>query len=412
MAKAGYRIKSKGNSESSLYVNFRPIGGGVFETRTGLMVFPVNWSQSKQRLKGKDPHTAKFNSVLDALNIHIVNSYNEDVFDGKVISLAWFKTCVKTFFNDPINIDAQSVSDYIQMFNDKLKVSNRDGVGLKKTTIRSYENFGAIVLEYEKSRESSLRFEALTKDVFEDFFRWLISSKNYKLNYALRVITRLKTICKEATIEGVKVHNHFSLHKPKAVNHQRYFQVLNEEEIAKIKSFQPKEPHLINTRKWMLIGLYIGQRVSDLLTIMPANVTVDNEEVYINITQLKTGKHITAGIKDTVVVDIILNDFPKPMSSALFNRYIKLVCRGAGIDSEVMGYKQLNGRKVLVEGEKYEFVTAHDFRRSFATNYFYKGIPVSVLMNITGHSKESTFFEYIGHKYDKVHHAKTFLSYL
>ena len=44
---------------------------------------------------------------------------------------------------------------------------------------------------------------------------------------------------------------------------------------------------------------------------------------------------------------------------------------------------------------KYEFVTSHIMRRSFASNYYDK-IETPLLMNITGHSKESTFLTYIG----------------
>ena len=52
-------------------------------------------------------------------------------------------------------------------------------------------------------------------------------------------------------------------------------------------------------------------------------------------------------------------------------------------------------RKEIVNAPKYEFVTSHIMRRSFASNYYGK-IETPLLMNITGHSKESTFLTYIG----------------
>ena len=51
--------------------------------------------------------------------------------------------------------------------------------------------------------------------------------------------------------------------------------------------------------------------------------------------------------------------------------------------------------KEIVSAPKYEFVTSHIMRRSFASNYYGK-IETPLLMNITGHSKESTFLTYIG----------------
>ena len=52
-------------------------------------------------------------------------------------------------------------------------------------------------------------------------------------------------------------------------------------------------------------------------------------------------------------------------------------------------------RKEILDAPKYEFVTSHIMRRSFASNYYGK-IETPLLMNITGHSKESTFLTYIG----------------
>ena len=44
---------------------------------------------------------------------------------------------------------------------------------------------------------------------------------------------------------------------------------------------------------------------------------------------------------------------------------------------------------------KYELITSHTMRRSFATNYFGK-IETPIIMEITEHSRESTFLTYIG----------------
>ena len=44
---------------------------------------------------------------------------------------------------------------------------------------------------------------------------------------------------------------------------------------------------------------------------------------------------------------------------------------------------------------KYELIASHAMKRSFATNYFGK-IETPILMEITGHSRESTFLSYIG----------------
>ena len=94
--------------------------------------------------------------------------------------------------------------------------------------------------------------------------------------------------------------------------------------------------------------------------------------------------------------------FPKAISDQKYNQYIKEVCRLAGIDDEVEGTKKVpmaidrsNYRNVTKAFPKWELVTSHIGRRSFATN-FYGKIPTVLLMNATGHKKESTFLAYVG----------------
>lgn len=57
---------------------------------------------------------------------------------------------------------------------------------------------------------------------------------------------------------------------------------------------------------------------------------------------------------------------------------------------------------------KYEFVTSRIMRRSFASNYFGK-IETPLLMNITGHVKESNFLNYIGTHPNKDNLADLFM---
>ena len=81
----------------------------------------------------------------------------------------------------------------------------------------------------------------------------------------------------------------------------------------------------------------------------------------------------------------------------------------AGIDQLVKGYK-LNvatKRKELGIHPKYELLSSHDLRRSFATNFFGK-IETPVLMQMTGHSRESTFLNYIGVGENKDIYANNF----
>jgi integrase len=76
---------------------------------------------------------------------------------------------------------------------------------------------------------------------------------------------------------------------------------------------------------------------------------------------------------------------------------MKTLCKMVEIDGLVFGFKNnpKTRRKEIINAPKYAFVTSPIMRRSFASNYYGK-IETPLLMNITGHSRESTFLTYIG----------------
>jgi integrase len=106
---------------------------------------------------------------------------------------------------------------------------------------------------------------------------------------------------------------------------------------------------------------------------------------------------VTVGVADPPVIELLENEFPRGVSQVVFNKQIKALCKMAKIDGLVSGFKNnpKTRRKEVVSVPKCEFVTSHIIRRSFASNYYGK-IETPLLMNITGHSKESTFLTYIG----------------
>ena len=164
-----------------------------------------------------------------------------------------------------------------------------------------------------------------------------------------------------------------------------------------------------NARNWILLGCEIGQRGGDLLNIEPENIRYNGKSIYIDIIQQKTNKSVTVGVFSPYVSEFVLNSFPKKIPHQKLNDIIKVVCKFTGIVEAVKGNK-LNtetNRKETGFYPKHELMASHCFRRSFATNY-YKKIPTPVLINITGHSKESLFLTYINKREDKDSNADLF----
>jgi hypothetical protein len=154
----------------------------------------------------------------------------------------------------------------------------------------------------------------------------------------------------------------------------RILHVLNPLEIKALKKLKYIPEAYKGRYRWLLIGLYIGQRVSDNLKLTPNNLSKAPTGLYIDIIQQKTTKAVTVEVTDPLVIKILENEFPKKVSQFMFNKQIKALCKMAGIEDLVPGFKNhpKTRRKEIVNAPEYAFVTSDIMRRSFASNYYGK----------------------------------------
>ena len=302
------------------------------------------------------------------------------------------------------------ISNYIK--HAPLRRLKRSGsLGLSNNSIRNLKRFYDLIQEFESDFGQSIMLDTIDHMLVNAFKEWLLTEKEYSLNNAGLQLKLLKMICKEAERMSINVNpytRHIESFTQKSKD--RVLQTISFEEIKQIKALRDLPSTLENARKWILIGLYVGQRVSDLLNLKPSQLRFIENGVYIDINQQKTDKYVTVGVVDKEVIQILKKNFPYSISAQLFNRQIKQICQIAGIYEMVSGYKLCikTKRKRLGIHPKYSLISSHDLRRSFATNYFGK-IETPILMQITGHSKESTFLSYIGTQVNKDTYADAFM---
>lgn len=416
MATINFRIKSKENKEVSVYVYFRPSGSSVISAKTGYTVNPKNWSKSKKRAKAYDPHLHNLNISLDNLVTFLSQCLNYDNQQGIEIDNKWLRKKVEEFNNKVPASDNSYLLNFLNTSIERLNLKRaNDGTkGLKKTTIKGYNTFRNIIITYEESIGYKIRFNGLDKGFIDDFFKWLVEDKKYAKSQSSRLMKRLKKLLKDAQVEGISVSiNPDLIGKEYMYQPEKIINVVTEEEFIKLIELKGLPDYLENTRKWVLIGLMIGQRVSDLLRLNKDMVRFERENLaMIDMIQQKTKTQVTIPVENHYVLNILKLKPPHKISDQRFNEYIKEVFKKAGVDNEISGYKRNKetNRKELMTGPKYEFITSHDLRRSFASYFYDKGKPVNTIMKITGHKRESTFYEYIGRNPNKDYDAYNFLN--
>lgn len=436
MATVNFRLRSKANKNVSIKVRLSIDRNNVFELNTSFSINPKDWSETTGLPKQTNPENKILSSNLKKLDSFITKNLNTDLGNGILIDSNWLELKINDCFNRVIKTDKGILTNHIQYIIDNAntrKVKNK--IGLSPSTIKNYNLFKNIILEYQKKIKKQIQFVEITKPFVDKFTNWLINTKKYSTNYAGKQLEILKTVCIDAEKNEIPV-TPYSKIIPffRESDKDRYIQTLSFDELELIKNidlsdreqlnrFKKDNPELTknlsitpeslnNVRNWILLGCEIGQRGGDLLEITNENIRYNGKNYYIDITQQKTNKSVTIGIIAPHVIDIIENNLPKKIPHQKLNEYAKVICKLAGIDAVVKGTK-LNtdtNRKELGNYPKYELISSHCFRRSFASNY-YKKIPTAVLIGITGHSKESLFLTYINKREDKDSNADLFMQF-
>ena len=226
----------------------------------------------------------------------------------------------------------------------------------------------------------------------------------YAQNTVQRAFVFIKTFCKHARFLGLETHHQLDSLRIERAKVEKIY--LTFEDLAKIENISKDKltDSLDNAKDWLIISAYCGQRVSDFMRFTNEQIRIEDGKQLIEFTQKKTGKNMTVPLHPKVLEILKKRGgrFPYSTSDQKYNDFIKIVCQLAKINELTKGSKLIETekdskvyRKKSGLYEKWELVTSHIGRRSFATN-FYGTIPTTYLIYVTGHSTEAMFLNYIG----------------
>ncbi|MDM1092095.1 phage integrase SAM-like domain-containing protein [Myroides odoratimimus] len=414
MATIKFFLQSK-KENAQIHVRVSVSRGLVVRKSTGFIINAQQWSEKTGLPKQTNAESKTLRNSLNRLQTHLYEVLNDDLAKGVLIDGNWLENQINTCFNRIDKSDTNVFVNYIQFMIDNASTKETRGgkIGLSEGTIKNYRSFKKIIEEFEKYYKVKILFKDINKSFTEKFKTWLLKTKKYTVNYSGKQFEFIKTVCLDAQKNDINVTIHSTTLQPfRQQDKDRFIHTLSFDELLQIYNTQMPTKHLKTVQKWILIGCYIGQRGGDLLSITPENIRENAKGVYIDVVQQKTGKNVTIGVIQDFVLSILKNDFPEPVSLNKINFHISKVCEIAKINEVVEGYitNSETKQKELVSLPKYNFITSHSFRRSFATN-FYKKMPTPIIMGITGHTQENIFLKYINQRQDKDANADLFMSF-
>jgi integrase len=391
-------------------------------TSTELIINYNDWSSDTKFPKQKNPENKNLSRQLRELSNYVLNEYNSDYAKGILFDNFWFKEKINLFFNRiEVKTDDSVFINYLQNFIDFKESTSSYTV----CTLRKYINLKDRFITYQKKKKKTFLINDIGAKTLIDFKGYIINDCSLMETTAVRFIKNLKTVLFDAEKEGKQIHYQIRGFSTGTTNTE-YKVFLSFGEIEKLKELIVLNTDLQIARDWLIMGCYLGQRQSDLLRMTNRMIytKTDNEGNsfrFVELVQDKTKKKVVIPIHDEV--EIVLKkyngNFPPTFSTnqgsnaTIFNRLIKKVCENAGIDEVVNGkvYNDEKKKNEIVETEKYNLVSSHICRRSFATNFYgNKLFTTPQLMAITGHTTEAMFLNYIGKTADDwaLQTAKTF----
>jgi integrase len=254
---------------------------------------------------------------------------------------------------------------------------------------------------YASERKGNLEYDDINLVFFNDFKSWLFAPPRlHSINYAAKVMAVVRQFMRAAQDEKLHSNTTYQDKKFKIGKIKTSKIVLSFEELEALYRLDlSNNTRLERVRDLFLIGAYTGLRFSDFTRIEPEHIEQAEGQSIINITTLKTGAMVSIPLFPIPLALLQKYNFSAPtISNQKMNDYLKELGKMAGMTGKLILTGSKGGKREDTTLEKWEKLTTHVARRSFATNFYRAGIPVIVLMQITGHTTEQQFMQYIAIK--------------
>lgn len=274
------------------------------------------------------------------------------------------------------------------------KIIEKKTVGHHEIVLKRFERF----VNYKHWVASS--FSMFDKHFESEMEQWMLGVEGYSANTVAATFSVMKIWLKQAEEENLITDKSFHNWKSKGADVQHIY--LNEAELKAIYELNFDEIVKLHpnakyeeTRDIFIIAANIGLRYGDLSSLNRANWDIENRTVQVHTH--KTGATVKVPLS-TVVIELYnkyKGHFPQPREKGKFNAQLQKIGELAGINQIIFIKKNIGGKMVIEEKKKYQLISSHTARRSFATNLYLKCKNARLVMNFTGHTTEENFRKYI-----------------
>lgn len=268
-------------------------------------------------------------------------------------------------------------------------ILNKKGDRYSAGTVANFKNLLPWVARYSSQQDRDFSDE----DFFSGFQVFLLSAGLAK-NTVVNLMENLHAILRhEKTISVPKlesVRGELTTAVYTSLEELEYLSLLDLAET----------PGYDRIRDAYILHCNIGLRFGDFMKVM-GNITrylrKHHGREYFDLTTRKAQEPVVIPVNKAAISVLRSRgyDFGDPFSLTWYNKGIKLIGQKAGFTDPVCKYITRGGRLQEEFHQKWEMMSSHTARRSFATNAWLEHVPESDIMKITGHRSVTAFRRYL-----------------
>lgn len=414
MATVNYYLNNKENSkgERLILLYFRYSKKQVVVS-TNDLIQPAHWDSKNQRATAKHIGYSSLNNNLQQYKAELIEIFNNRKYHKLSLLPADLKTDFEkiikpTLFDEPTEEEAQLLT-LVGFMNSQIKEITHSK---NNNTLKTYKRCRDILESFEKEIwKRKLLFKDIDLDFYLKWKEFIIVNYSFRNNSINKHTGIIKLFMGEAADRNL--HQNF-IYRSKKFNTPREEVdsiYLNENEIDTLMNLDlSANERLERVRDLFIIGCRTGLRFSDLANLREENIISDLK--YFSIHKIKkTDVSLDIPIHSDVLR--ILRKYkektgkyvPSSISNQKMNDYLKEIGQLAQMDIEIPQVVKIGNKRIQSKSKKYELITCHTARRSFATNEYLAGTPSYEIMAITGHKTEKAFLTYIKIKQKQYAHS-------
>ncbi|MCQ1545156.1 site-specific integrase [Bacteroides clarus] len=298
----------------------------------------------------------------------------------------------------PLITDFFELANYYIELCENQSILNQKGEKFAKGSIYNHKAALKIVKEFcEYANIKKLSLEDVDVYFYAAFLKYMTTEAEhdrgkYKTNGIGKIVKSIKVFARFAHENGYTLND--SYRKFKVFREEVETVYLNETELTALYNLKLPE-NLAQVRDAFLVSCYTGLRYGDMARLEQKHFHDSTGTIEIDTQKTKERVVIPIHPKVREIFEKYNQAMPKVQCNQATNRNLKTICKAAGITELITRTETIGGKRTEVTYHKYELVSSHTARRSFATNAYKSGMPTLSIMKLTGHRTETSFMKYI-----------------